>query len=187
MKKMILSILAGLIATLSIAQEKYFTRTGHVSFYSETPVEKIEAHNYQVTSILNAASGEMDFSILIKSFEFENALMQEHFNENYMESDQFPKSTFKGKIKGFEKIDLKKNAVHNIEVEGEITIHGVTKKITAQGTLEIKDNQLNAKAEFPVALKDFNISVPKIAQGKIAETVLVKADLKYLPYSKTKN
>lgn len=186
MKKLILSTLMGILAVTAVAQDKYFTRTGHVSFYSETPIEKIEAHNYQVTSVLNALSGEMDFSILIKSFEFEKALMQEHFNENYMESDQLPKATFKGKIKNFDKIDFKKNGVYPIEVEGDMTIHGVTKQITAKGTLEVKDGQIQGKAEFPVTLKDYNISVPKIAQEKISETVQVKADLKYEAYTKGK-
>jgi len=184
MKKILLSTAICLIALSAMSQEKYFTRTGHVSFHSETPIEKIEAHNYQSTSVLNATNGEMDFSILIKSFEFEKALMQEHFNENYMESDKFPKATFKGAIKNFDKASLTKNGTYNIEVEGDMTIHGVTKKMTAKGTMEVKDGQIQAKADFPITLKDYNIAVPKIAQEKISETVQVKVDLKYQPYVK---
>jgi polyisoprenoid-binding protein YceI len=184
MKKILLSTVVCLVALSAMAQEKYFTRTGHVSFHSETPVKNIEAHNYQVTSVLDATTGEMDFSILIKSFEFEKALMQEHFNENYMESDKFPKATFKGTIKSFDKASLSKNGSYNIEVEGDMTIHGVTKKMTTKGTMVVKDGQIETKAEFPIALKDYNIAVPKIAQEKISETVLVKVDLKYQPYVK---
>jgi polyisoprenoid-binding protein YceI len=187
MKQIILALSICLLAFSAFAQEKYFTRTGHVVFNSETPSEKISANNYQVTSILNSTTGDLDFSILIKSFEFEKALMQEHFNENYMESDKFPKAIFKGKIKNFDKLTLSKPGVYAIEVEGDMTIHGVTKKMAAKGTIEVKGEELHAKADFPITLKEYNISIPKIAQNKIAETVQVKADLNYLPYSKPKN
>jgi polyisoprenoid-binding protein YceI len=187
MKKIIVFSCCILASILSFGQGKYFTRTGHVSFFSETPIEKIEAHNYQVTSVLNSATGEMEFSILIKSFEFKKALMQEHFNENYMESDKYPKATFKGKIKDFDKINLSKNGVYNIEVDGDMTIHNVTKKETAKGTIEVKNGQIIAKSIFSITLKDYNINIPSMAKGKIAETVEVKADMNYQPYQKTKD
>src|SRR4051812_6500282 len=104
------------ISSLASAQEKYFTRAGHISFHSETPVETILANNNQVTSILDAATGEMVFAVLIKGFEFEKALMQEHFNENYLESDKFPKAKFTGKILNFDKINLKKDGKHDVDV-----------------------------------------------------------------------
>lgn len=187
MKRIILSFTICLLSFSAFAQEKYFTRTGHVVFNSETSSEKISANNYQVTSILNSTSGELDFSILIKSFEFEKALMQEHFNDNYMESDKYPKATFKGKIKDFDKLNFSKTGVYIIEVEGDMTIHGVTKKMIANGTLEVKGDELHAKANFPITLKDYHITIPKMAQNKIAKTVQVQVDLNYLPFSKSKN
>lgn len=168
----------------AMSQDKYFTRTGHVSFYSDTPLEKIEAHNHQVTSVLNTSTGELDFSILIKSFEFEKALMQEHFNDNYMESDKFPKATFKGKIKDLSKVDFKKDGVYTVEVEGDLAIHGVTKKTTATGTIEIKNGQIITKSTFNVKLKDFNVKSPK---DKVAETLEVKVDCNYQLFEKAKN
>lgn len=184
MKRISLSISFLLITFLSFGQEKYFTRKGHVSFYSETPAEKIEAHNYQVTSVLNTTTGDMDFVILIRSFEFEKALMQEHFNEDYLHSDSYPKATFKGKIKDFNKINLKKDGTYTVEVEGDMTIHGVTKKVTAPGTIEVNTGKIIAKATFPVTLKEYNVTIPKIAQGKIAEAVQVKVDMPYEPAKK---
>ena len=163
------------------AQDKYFTRTGHVSFYSETPIENIEAHNHQATSVLNTTTGEMSFSILIKSFEFEKALMQEHFNDNYMESDKFPKATFKGNIKDLTKVDFKKDGTYTIEVEGDLTIHGVTKKTIATGTIEIKNGQILTQSSFPVTLKDFNVKSPK---DKVAETLQIKVNCNYQPVKK---
>ena len=181
MRTLILTILLVSLSLTGFAQDKYFTRTGHVSFYSETPSEKIEAHNYQVTSVLVASTGAMEFVILIKSFEFKNALMQEHFNENYMDSDSFPKASFKGKIKDLSKVNFKKDSIYNIEVEGDLTMHGVSKKTTVTGTLEVKKGQILAKANFNVTLKDYNIQIPKMAAKKIAETVQVKVDLIYDP------
>lgn len=184
MKKLLLLFALIYPIVFSYSQETYFTRKGHVSFLSETPSDKIEAHNYQVASILNISTGEIDFTILIKSFEFKKALMQEHFNENYMESDKFPKASFKGKIKNHENLHLKKDGSYTIEVEGDLTIHGITKHIIAPGSIEIKGDQVIAKATFPVTLKEYNILIPKISQQKISETVQVSANLIYLPYGK---
>lgn len=164
------------------AQERYFTRKGHVSFYSDAPLEKIEAHNYHVTAVLNTVSGEMDFIVLIRSFDFENGTMQEHFNDNYMESDRFPKAVFKGRILHFDSIDLKKEMPRKVAVEGDLTIHGVSRKVRVEGTLEIIDGQIHTQAIFPVSLKDYNITIPQLASRKIAETVEVKTDMMFEPY-----
>jgi polyisoprenoid-binding protein YceI len=154
------------------------TRTGHISFYSDAPAEKIEANNYQVSSALTSA-GDLVFQVPIKSFEFKKALMQDHFNENYLESDKYPKATFKGKVLNIDKLNLNKDGKYPVDVEGELTIHGITKKISSKGILDVKGNKINATTTFPITLKDYNIAIPKIAQEKIAEIVEVKADLNY--------
>ena len=182
MKKLFILFLS-IMSLSAFAQDKYFTRTGHVSFYSDTPIEKIEAHNHQVTSILNTQSGEMDFSVLIKSFEFEKALLQEHFNDNYMESDKFPKATFKGKVKDLTKVDFKKDGVYQVEVEGDMTIRGVTKKSIASGTIEVKNGEIISKSTFNINLKDYNVKSPK---DKVAETLQIKVDCKYQAVNKSK-
>lgn len=184
MRKTTILFLSLLICGLATAQEKYFTRTGHVSFSSETSMEKIEGHNYQTSSFLSPATGEVVFAVLIKSFEFEKALMQEHFNENYMESDKFPKAKFNGKILNVDKIDFKKDGKYDIEVEGDMEMHGVTKKIKTKGTLEIKGKNIITKSTFPIVLKDYNIAIPSVVKGKIAESVQVLVDLNYEPYNK---
>src|SRR5687767_244071 len=125
-------------AVNSAFAQKYMTKTGHVSFFSKAPMENIEAHNNQVSSIINTANGELVFSLLMKSFNFEKALMQEHFNEKYVESEKFPKAEFKGKITNLSAIDFKKEGSQAAEVAGTLTIHGVTKDVTAKGTVEVK-------------------------------------------------
>jgi polyisoprenoid-binding protein YceI len=173
-------ILLLLISSLCLAQTKYMTRTGHISFLSDTPKEKIEAHNYQVSSILTSG-GEIVFKVPIKSFEFKQALMQDHFNENYMESDKFPQASFKGKILNLDKMDLTKDGKQTLDVEGDLTMHGVTKKISTKATIEVKGGKIIATTTFSLTLKDFNIEIPKMAKEKLAEIVTVKADLNYEP------
>jgi polyisoprenoid-binding protein YceI len=155
------------------------TRTGHITFYSSAKLEDIEAHNYQVSSSLNTATGDMAYVVLIKSFQFKKALMQEHFNENYMESDKYPKSTFKGKITDLSAVNFEKDGTYNVKVQGDLFIHGVTKNITGDGTITVKGNEVAAKSKIPVRLKDYNITIPSVVSEKIAEVVDVTVDVTY--------
>ena len=185
MKKISLIIIFGLsIIQLSFAQDKYFTRTGHISFFSEAALENIEAHNHQSTCILNRENGEIALSVLMKGFEFEKALMQEHFNENYVESHKFPKSTFKGKIINFGQVNIQDDGKYNVKVEGELTIHGETKSVVSEGILEISENTIHAQTSFPVTVKDYKIKIPKTVINNIAEVVEVKVELELKPYNK---
>jgi len=172
-----------LVAFLAVVQlanaQKYIAKTGHVWFYSHTPMEEIEAHNRQVVSILDASTGDIVFNLLNKSFEFKVALMQEHFNENYMQSTKFPKSTFKGKITNLDKIDFKKDGTYTAEVTGDMTIHGVTKNITTIGTIEIVNGVITAKAKFKVIPKDYGIQIPQLVENKIAKEMEVTVDIPY--------
>jgi YceI-like domain len=178
MKKILLIILSIGILQITYAQ-KYISKTGHIWIYSYTPVEIIEAHNHQVVSILDAATGDLQYSLLVKSFEFKVALMQEHFNENYMESDKIPKSSFKGKITNLDKIDFKKDGIYPADVSGDLTIHGVTKPITASGTIEVKGQTLTAKAKFTVSPKDYDIVIPSLVEDHIAKTIDINVDVPY--------
>lgn len=158
----------------SEAQTKYFTKKGQISFYSDTPVEKIEAHNKRITAILEKESGKIEFSVLITAFEFEKALMQEHFNENYMESSKYPKSTFKGNISNIQTVDFSKDGEYPLTLDGELTMHGVTRKVNEKGKLIISKGKISAAATINVALKDYNISVPSVVGAKIAEIIRVE-------------
>ncbi|OFY47900.1 MAG: polyisoprenoid-binding protein [Bacteroidetes bacterium RBG_13_46_8] len=179
MKKIIIILFFLGLMPFSQAQ-KFIAKNGHIWFYSHTPVEEIEAHNRQAVSILDAATGDLQFSLLVKSFDFKIALMQEHFNENYMESDKFPKSSFKGKIVNLNKIDFKKDGEYTAEVSGDLTIHGVTKPVSTTGTMEVKGQVITARAKFVVTPKDYNIEIPSLVEKNIAKSIDVNVDVAYL-------
>lgn len=173
-----------LLTGFTIQKGKYSTNTGRISFYSSAPLENIEAINSKVTSILDTENGNIVFSMNIKDFVFEKSLMQEHFNENYMESEKFPKSTFKGKITNLSDVNFEANGKYNTTIEGDLLIHGVTRAVKVTGTMEVKDGKIQAKAKFPVRVKDYNVDIPKLVFQNIAEVVDVTVDLTYLPYTK---
>jgi len=177
MKNPIKLVIMLMIFTLSVSAQKVMTKNGNIRFYSDTPAEKIEATNTQVNSALDLTTGDFVFKVLIKAFEFKKALMQEHFNENYMESDKIPNATFVGKISNLKDINLSKDGSYSAEVEGNLTIHGVTKKITEKGTIEVKNGKINAKAVLKVKPKDYNISIPGAVVANIAEFIEVSIDV----------
>ncbi|MCK4663620.1 MAG: YceI family protein [Bacteroidales bacterium] len=173
------------ILTINLfGQEKYFTRNGHIYFISRTAAIDIDANNHQVGSIINIKTGEMVFSVLMKSFEFELALAEDHFNEDYVESDRFPKSKFKGKILNFNEMDLTKNGNYNVEVEGELSLHGKVKTIIKSGTLLVENGKITGKSEFTIFLDDFDIKVPNMVKDKVAKEIEIKLNLTYEPYNK---
>lgn len=187
MKRIILacSLVIGFVA-MSFAQT-YFTRDGKISFYSSAPLEEIEAHNSTATSVVDLASGKMEFAILIKAFQFKKALMQEHFNENYMESNKFPKSTFKGQIENYSKIAVDKDGEYPVTVKGKITIHGQTKDIESKGKIFVKGGKVSAKSEFELTVADYGIEIPGIVRDKIAKTVKVVLNMDYQEYKDNSN
>ena len=166
------------LVQFSIGQ-KYITKSGHVWFYSHTPMEDIEGHNRQVVSSLDCSTGDVQFLLLVKSFEFSRALMQEHFNENYMESDKIPKANFKGKIDNLSKIDFKKDGTYPAEVSGDLTIHGVTKHITTKGTITVKGTTILAVAKFAIVPQDYGIKIPSLVENKIAKEMQTTIEMSY--------
>jgi len=181
MKLFILSLFFALFTTLSFGQDKFLTKQGKVSFFSKAPIEDIEADNDQVLSIINTSNGEIAISMSIKSFIFERSLMQEHFNENYLESDKYPKSIFKGQIQDF---DNSQKTDQEVVIKGDLTIHGVTKKVEIQGKLSNMGDAISLKGSFKVQLVDYKIKIPKIVIKNIAETIKVTFNLDHKPYTK---
>lgn len=172
MRKII--ILAGLVlGSTSLFAQKIMTRTGKVSFFSSTKIENIEAFNNEVAAAYDASKGDLVFQIAIKSFKFDKQLMQEHFNEDYMESDKFPKASFAGNIVDASKVDIKKNGTYKVNAAGTMTIHGVSKKVNIPGTIVVKDGVATFSSNFNVALADYNIKIPSVAEGKISKSIAV--------------
>ncbi len=172
MKKIISMLLISAIAIPAMAQ-KYMTRTGKISFFSSTPLENIEAFNNEVASVLDAEKNSFVFQAPIKSFKFEKSLMQEHFNENYMESNKYPKADYKGKITNADKVNFSKDGSYDVTTEGKLTIHGVTKDVKIPGTVVVKGDDVTIKSVFNVKPKDYKINIPGLVEDKIAEEIEV--------------
>ena len=176
MKKSILTLLMVAIAAISFGQ-RYITKNGHIWFHSEAPLETIEAHNKQANAALDIKTGDLVFKVLMKSFVFEKALMQEHFNENYVESDKFPNATFQGEVTNLADIDFNTSGSYPARVKGNLTIHGITNPVEAEGMFDVIGDKINGKAKFTVAIADYNISIPGAVAGKIADVVDVHVDI----------
>lgn len=156
--------------------QKWMTRTGKVSFFSSTSVENIEAFNNEAASVIDARSGDVVFIVPIKSFKFDKALMQEHFNENYMESNKYPKAEYKGKITNLSDVNFSKDGTYNVKTTGKLTMHGVTKDVPATGTIVVKAGTATVKSKFMVAPADFGIKIPAISASKVASKIEVTID-----------
>ena len=176
MKTKSIIFLLFIFSVLSSNGQKYLTKTGTIKFYSETPIEKIEAHNRVVNAALDGNTGDFVFKVLMKSFEFEKALMQEHFNENYVESDQFPNATFLGKILNIKDVNLEKEGDYPVLVEGKLTIHGVTNSIKEKGTFSVKQGKINAKAKFNILLSDYKVTIPGAVGNNISKTIEITVE-----------
>jgi hypothetical protein len=168
------------------AQDNYFTRTGNINFISRTPIIDIAGYNKEVISYFNIKTGDIVFGVIIRSFKFPLPLAEEHFNENYMETDKYPDAGFHGKIVNIKEIDLKKAGTYDVEVEGNLKIHGVTKKISQKGKITVINDKITAKSEFKIAPEDYGIKIPVIVSDKIAKEVEAYVDVIYVPYSKGK-
>lgn len=174
MRKFIIGFFLFFLGVQVMSAQKYFTKTGHISFYSDTPLEKIEGHNKSSNCVLDVATGKLEVATLVKGFQFEKALMQEHFNENYMESDKFPKAVFKGQIDNYSKLDISKNGKVTVKVSGDLTMHGVTKKVATDAVVSINSGKIIADANFNVLLADFNIKIPALVKDQIAKSLKIK-------------
>jgi hypothetical protein len=172
-----------LLAPSLAAQKLYSTKSGYVSFYSEAPLENIQAENNSLVSVLNVESGRMMFKCPVRAFSFPNKTMQRHFNNQYLHTDEHPYAKFKGYIQAIDGVDLRKPGKHQVTVAGDMTIHGVTRKVKTEGTLHVKDGTIDGQATFPIRVENYNIEIPKMLTRNIAEVVDVTVELTYQPYS----
>ncbi|MFT6865995.1 MAG: polyisoprenoid-binding protein YceI [Cyclobacteriaceae bacterium] len=159
----------------TIAQSPLIDRDGTATFFSEAPIENIEATNSKVLGAIDLEKGTLAVAMFIKGFHFDKSLMEEHFNENYLESDKFPKATFKGTFNDFSNLDFSKSGSFEAEVEGEIAVHGVTKPLKATVKFDISKSKMVASTTFDLTVADFDIEIPKLLFTNIAEVVEVKA------------
>lgn len=172
MKKIILIFsICFFIANISSAQ-LYITRTGFARFFSKTSLEDIEAVNQQLFAVINIEKKEIAFVVLLKGFEFKKELMQTHFNENYIESDKYPKASFNGTYTG--DVDMKSGSVSTVKVTGLFTLHGISKTIEVPATLQLVNGVLTGYAMFPVTPEDYNITIPSLVRNKIAKQTNVE-------------
>jgi len=157
------------------AQEVITTNSGTITFFSSAPLEDIKATNNKVNAVLDLETGEVLVKLRIRDFNFRKSMMQKHFNENYMESDDYPESVFKGRLLHFDASKLKNTDA--FPVEGDLTIKDVTREISTTVVIKQKNGKYECKAEFPVAVEDYNVKIPRIMMKNIAEVVDVTANL----------
>ncbi|WP_428330857.1 YceI family protein [Mucilaginibacter sp.] len=172
-----------LLAWMSIfqtGQDLYVCKNASVSLYSSAPIEDIKAATNTAASVFNATTGELNFSVAIRSFKFDKSLMQEHFNENYMESDKYPQATFKGKLQA--PVDVTRDGTFPITVAGELTVHGVKQTRTIPGNLVIKGGVITMTSEFMVKCADHHIDIPQLVFHNIAESIKMNVSATYAPY-----
>ena len=169
---------AGFSATVH-AQDVWISKNAELSFYSKAPVEDIDATSKKAASAINTQTRAVYFKVPVTSFQFKKKLMQEHFNENYMESDKYPDAEFNGKIT--DNVDLSKDGIYTVTCAGKLTMHGVTKDYTTKGNVAVKAGKMVVNATFKVNLKDHNIEIPKMVVKNIAEVVDVTVNAGYEP------
>lgn len=182
MKKFILVFVASTCSLFVVAQNIYRSSKSEVSFFAGTAIEDIDGKSSEAVSAIDLIDGSVAVSIPIKTFHFEQSLMEEHFNENYMETEKFPKATFKGKIENLGSITWTSTTPFVAKVSGVLTMHGVSLPRTFEVTFQNKDGKLQASASFPVKLEEFNIDRPKILWEKLAEEVKVQLNISYEEY-----
>jgi hypothetical protein len=169
-------ILICLLFSTQLIAQQYYSKKGQVSFFSEAPIENIEAVNKDVSAIIDSQSGGFAFRLKIQDFTFPNSLMQEHFNESYLESDKYPLSTFTGSIADISKLDL--SSRQTLTVKGSLSIHGITQETEMVAYAQIINGELHISSTFDVVLEDYDIDIPKIMMYKIAEVIKVAVDIK---------
>lgn len=164
------------------AQDKFFTRDGFVSFFSSTKMEDISAENKKVSCIYALSTQKLEFAVLMKSFHFEKALMEEHFNENYVESEKFPKAVFKGNI--VFPTNFTPGSKTDVKVKGTMSLHGVSKEIEVTGTIERIGENIKLVSQFYIVPENYNIAIPGTVRDNIAKEIKVNVQMNLQPFKR---
>lgn len=172
-RKIVFILAVVFIGSTQMTAQRLMTRIGYVKFFSSTPIENIEATTNQAQSIFDLSNGSLVFKVSVKSFVFEKQLMQEHFNENYMESNSFPDATFSGRVTNLNELDLNSPGVHPVQLVGKLKIHNVEKEVSVTGTLESKSDKLSFGSTFQIKPEDYGIEIPNVVREKIAQIIEV--------------
>ncbi|MDB4926340.1 YceI family protein [Mucilaginibacter sp.] len=180
--KPLLIIIFTLISIIPPGKDFYICKNAKISLYSSSPLEDIKGVTTSGASVYNPDTQELDFSVTISSFQFDQALMKEHFNTDYLESDKYPRAVFKGTIQ--QSIDITKDGTFPITVTGDLNVHGVTQKRTIPGTFTIKNGAITVASEFQVKCIDHNIKIPQLVFHNIAESIKMNVVATYIEYKK---
>lgn len=175
-RAIVLTLLA--LAFGKLPAQKFILSEGSVQFYSEAALEDIKAINKKASGLFNVETGEVAFILPVNQFQFEKKLMQEHFNEKYMESDKFPKASFTGKIHEF---DIRKIGEQMVAAKGQLTLHGVTQPLEVKGTAQKQGDIITLRAVFMVRVEDYKVKIPQLMWQNIAEQVEVTVDVRFKP------
>jgi hypothetical protein len=182
MKKSLFILGLVLLAGNIVAQDVQSSKAMQIQFFSAAPLEDIEATTKNGNAIITTSKNELFFLVPIKSFTFKSSLMQEHFNENYMESDKYPDARFQGKVT--ESIDWKKDGTYPVTAVGKLTVHGVERERTITGTIQIVNGVISLQSKFDIVCKEHGIKIPSMMTEKIAENVAVSVSGAFAPYVK---
>jgi polyisoprenoid-binding protein YceI len=181
MKRNLVIITILLAAISAYGQGKYLTKEGYIKFYSHTAIEDITAENNEVAGIIDAETGEVVINVRMTAFQFEKKLMQEHFNENYVESEKYPKAVFKGMITNNGLVNYKLQGYYNVTVEGEMTIHGESNPVRTNGTIEVTEKGIVASTKFMLNPENYGVKIPRLVRKNIAEEMEITVDMDFKP------
>jgi polyisoprenoid-binding protein YceI len=180
MKKIVAAYLLICIFSIKGFSQTYITRNGNISFSSHTALEDIKAENNEAVSVLNAATGDLEFKVAVKSFHFQKTAMEDHFNDDdYMASEKYPKAGFKGKITNISAVNFSKDGVYRVSVNGDLTIRDVTKSVSADGTITVKGGNITVTSTFTIKRKDYNVIGEAFVQKKIGEDIQITVNCSY--------
>jgi polyisoprenoid-binding protein YceI len=182
MKNLLVMVFTVLVALTGFGQ-KFYTKSGQINFDATSPSspEKIEGINRSGTCVVDTKSGNMQFAALMKGFAFERALMEEHFNENYVESHKYPKAEFKGEIKNSDKVDFTKDGNYTVKIKGKLTMHGESKDVETEAKIIIQNGKIKATADFNVLLSDYKVSIPGLVADKVSKTAKISVSCSLEP------
>ncbi len=176
----IVNIVITLLLVVQLGQaQKYFSKNAIIKFHSDSPMEKIEGVNSTASTVMDLASGKIEFAALNNAFVFEKALMQEHFNENYMESTKFTKTVFKGAIQDISKLNLSTPGVYKMMIQGDLIMHGVTKNISVPAEFTVDAKGVHATAKFRVKCSDYDIKIPAVVKNNVSNDVDISVKVDY--------